>query len=146
MDLRPTEELRLPGIRLLHPAEAEVRTLEMETRRYRVRKISIRSPWLVSGTDPTRAGRYRIRILVFEDPGGAPVGDLLGRGRVEPRPGRYRLVEGELAGRNAVLREPLSPEAAPRAAYVTGSRHFYFVEWEGPAEAVLDTLELEPEG
>lgn len=142
MDLSPGEELRIPGLRLRHPPDAEVDVRELETRRYRVRRVRIRSPWLISEGDPSRAGRYRVRVLIFEDPAGRPVGDLLQEGHVRERAGEHRLVEGELAGRPAVLREPADPGRTPRAAYVTASRRFYFVEWEGPADAVLETLEL----
>lgn len=144
MALNLSEELRLPGLRLRHPPDAEIRTRELETRRYRIRRVRIRSPWLVSEADPSQAGRYRIRVMIFEDPEGNPVGDLLEEGRVQPKPGRYDLVEGEIGGRRAILRKPVDPTRASRAAYVTGDRRFFFVEWDGPAEAILETLELEP--
>lgn len=146
MGLSLTEELRVPGLRVLHPSRAEIRIRELETRRYRVRRVSIRGPWMTSKSDPTTAARYQVRVLIFEDPGGSPVGDLLAEGRVQARPGRFRLVEGELGGREAVIREPVDPTRTPQAAYVTGSRRFFYVEWTGPADPILETLELEPSG
>lgn len=144
MALSPTEELRLPGLRLRHPPDADVRTQELETRRYRIRRVEIRSPWLISEGDPSQAGRYRIRVMIFEDPDGVPVGDLLEEGHVQPEPGRHELVKGVMGGREAVIREPVDPHRSSRAAYVEGDLRFFFVEWEGPSDAILDTLELEP--
>lgn len=143
MALSLTEELRVPGLRIRHPPRAEIRTRELDTRRYRVRRIRIRGPWMTSEADPTKAARYQIRILIFEDPEGRPVGDLLEEGRVRARPGRYRLVEGELGGREAVIREPVDPTRTPRAAYVAAGDRFFYVEWRGPANPLLETLELE---
>ena len=144
MALNLTEELRLPGLRLRHPPDAEVRTRKLRTRRYRILRVRLRSPWMVSEGDPSRAGRYRIRVMIFEDPDGEPVGDLLEEGRVGPEPGSQELVEGEIGGRKGLLREPADPARTPRAAYVVGEKRFFFLEWDGPADAILDTLELGP--
>lgn len=143
MSSEATEILQVPGLRVRHPSDARVDTTEMETRRYRIRRVQIRSPWLTSRSDPGAATRYEIRILVFEDPDGEPVGDLLEEGRVPASTGQYELVDGTVGGRDAVLRAPADPNRLPRAAYVTGARRFFFVEWSGPAEEVLETLELE---
>lgn len=145
MALNPSEEFRLPGLRLRHPPDADVQTREMETRRYRIRRVQIRSPWLISEGDPSQAGRYRVRVMIFEDPEGVPVGDLLEEGHVQPRAGEFELVDGEIGGRSAVIREPADPTRTSRAAYVEGDLRFFFVEWEGPADVILETLELEPE-
>lgn len=137
-------ELRVPGIRLRYPPQADVDRGSVETRRYHVRKVHVRSPWLESEETPGVGTRYEVRILAFEDPEGAPVGDLLADGHLRPRAGEYDLVPGELAGREAVIREPVDATRTPRAAYVQGERRFFFVEWKGPAGSILETLELDP--
>lgn len=143
--MKTTEELRAPGLRLRHPPWARVDTRELETRSHRVRRIRVRSPWLQSGDDPSEVQRFELRIVVFENPDGSPVGDLLDQGRVRARPGRFSLAPGTLGGREATLRRPADPARDPRGAYVVGPSRFFFVEWKGPAGPILETLELEPE-
>lgn len=139
-------ELAVPGVRLRYPPEADVEHRALETRRYRVRRIHVRSPWMESAETPGAGTRYEVRILAFEDPDGEPVGDLLADGPLSPRAGEFDLVPGELAGREAVIREPVDATRIPRAAYVQGERRFFFVEWKGPAGTILDSLELDPGG
>ena len=69
MGLTLSEELRVPGLRLRHPPDAEVEVRELETRRYRIRRIRVLSPWMVSESDPSQADRIRLRVLIFEAPG-----------------------------------------------------------------------------
>lgn len=140
--MEPTEELRIPGLRIFHPPEADVRSRELETRRYRVRKVRIRSPWLESESSPGVGGRYTVSVTIFETLTGEPTGDLLEEGHVRTRTSAYALEPGEFAGRDATLRVPADPSVTPRAAYVTGSERFYLVEWTGPADRVLETVEL----
>lgn len=138
----PEEEVRAPGIRVLHPPDAEVRTGVVETRHHVIHKVHIRGPWITSASEPGVGARYEIRILVFEDPDGGPVEDPLATGRIRPDPGRYRLLSGRMGGIEATIRKPNDPGQIRRAAYARGERRFFFVEWRGPAEPILETLEL----
>lgn len=138
----PEVELRAPGLRLLHPSDAEVKTDVVETRSHVIRKIHIRGPWLTSASQPGVGTRCEVRILIFEDPGGGTVDDPVETGRIAPDPGRYRLVPGTLGGLEATFRKPHDTGQMRRAAYASGERRFFFVEWRGPAEAILESLEL----
>ena len=138
----PEEEIRAPGLRVLHPLDAEVRTGVVETRNHVIRKVHIRGPWITSASEPGVGTRYEVRILVFEDPEGGPVEDPVESGRIRADPGRYELVPGRLGGLEATIRKPNDPAGMRRAAYARGERRFFFVEWRGPAEAILETLEL----
>lgn len=143
MSLTPTEELRTAGLRILHPADVDVETGTFQTRHHRIRKIHLRGPWVTSASDPGSAVRYGIRILIFEDPEGGPVGNPVEEGRIRSAPGRFELVPGTVGGLEATIREPVEPAQTPRAAYVKTESRFYFIEWRGPVGAILDTLELE---
>lgn len=138
----PDEELRAPGLRVLHPSEAEVETGVVETRNHVIRKVHIRGPWMTSASEPGMGTRYDVRILIFEDPGGGPVEDPVESGRIQPDPHRYQLVPGTLGGLEATFRKPHDTGRMRRAAYVRGERRFYFVEWRGPADPILESLEL----
>lgn len=138
----PEEEFRAPGLRVLHPSDAEVKTDVFETRGHVIRRIHIRGPWLTSASQPGVGTRYELRILIFEDPDGGTVEDPVETGRVAPDPTRYRLVPGVLGGLDATFREPHDTGQLRRAAYASGERRFFFVEWRGPADAILETLEL----
>ena len=50
---------------------------------------------------------------------------------------------GRIADREATLRLPVDTREMGKAAFVRGERRFFFIEWRGPVEAVLETLELE---
>lgn len=139
-----TRKLEVPGLRLFHPPDADVEEDVVETRRYRVRRLHVKGPWLTSEAEPGMGTRADVRILIFEDPAGGPVGDAVAEGRIRPLPGRYDLVPGTLGGLEATLREPVDVGNIPRAAYVAGEKRFFFVEWKGPAGPILDTLELDP--
>lgn len=138
----PREEIRAPGVRVLYPPDAEVKTDVVETRNHLIRRVQIRGPWITSASEPGVGTRCEVRILVFEDPEGGPVEDPLESGRIRPEPGRYELVSGRLGGLKATIRKPNDPGQIRRAAYARGERRFFFVEWRGPAEPILETLEL----
>ena len=138
----PEEEIRTPGLRVLHPPDAEVRTSVVETRNHVIRRVQIRGPWITSASEPGVGTRYEVRILVFEDPAGGPVEDPVESGRIRSDPGRYQLVSGRLGGLEATIRKPNDPSRTRRAAYARGERRYFFVEWRGPAEPILETLEF----
>lgn len=139
----PEEELQAPGIRMRHPRDAEVSTDLVETRSHRIRKIHVRGPWLTSESNPGVGTRCEVRILIFEDPEGGRVDDPVKAGRIRPEPGKYDLVPGKLGGLDATFRRPKDTGEVRRAAYVRGKRRFFFVEWRGPADTILESLELE---
>ena len=139
----PEELLRAPGIRMRYPGDAEVTTDVVETRGHRIRKFHVRGPWLTSESKPGVGTRCEVRVLIFEDPGGGDVDDPVETGRIRPAPGKYDLIPGKLGGLDATFREPMDAGQVRRAAYARGERRFFFVEWRGPADAILESLELE---
>lgn len=126
-----------------YPTDAEVTTDTVETRNHVIRKIHVRGPWLTSASEPGVGTRCEVRVLIFEDPEGGAVEDPLESGRIRPAPGEYDLVPGELGGLEATFRRPRDTGKIRRAAYAKGDRRFFFIEWRGPADAILDTLVLE---
>lgn len=137
------EVLQAPGVRMRYPGNADVSTDVVETRNHRIRKIHVRGPWLTSESKPDVGTRCEVRILVFEDPEGGRVDDPVETGRIRPAPGKYDLVPGQLGGLEATFRQPRDTREIRRAAYVRGEHRFFFVEWRGPAEEILESLELE---